>query len=165
MLIQGHGGDGERGPQFSPKVASESETYRRAWWTGASGGIHHGKEKVTNSQDRNELVGPGGRCWCISMALDLVTSTGTQTATSVREETWQTVDTAEPLLSWLLPKSEHSGVWSTRPDCQKVPGRELVSWLAGDECMVIKFLKSVIGEKGQVKPWERGCLTGWPLDL
>lgn len=39
----GHGGDGVRRPQFSFKAVSETETYRRAWRTGASEDIPGGK--------------------------------------------------------------------------------------------------------------------------
>lgn len=54
----------------------ELEIYRRVWWIGVLGGIYYGKEKVIDFRDRNELVGFGGRCWCISMVLDFVTFIG-----------------------------------------------------------------------------------------
>ena len=48
-LIRGHRvwEETEREAQFLSKVASESETFGRAWWTGVSAVIHPGKERVT----------------------------------------------------------------------------------------------------------------------
>lgn len=47
-LIRGHRVREETGREarFSSKVASESETFGRAWWTGVSAVIHPGKERV-----------------------------------------------------------------------------------------------------------------------
>lgn len=88
-LIQGHTEREETGrePRFSSKVASESETFRRAWWTGVSAVIHPGKECVTGPREikmsPRVLVGDAGvLTWPVTLSnpAPLLEETGKQWA-------------------------------------------------------------------------------------
>lgn len=106
VLIRGHRGDGERHP------SSPARWFLNQKLTEGLGGLESQKTFLMERRvlqtlgDRNEPVGPGGRCWCISMAPAPCHTPQVQNPMPVPEETWQTVGTAQWLLSWPRPVSE-----------------------------------------------------------
>lgn len=95
MLIRGHRGDGERHP------SSPARWFLNQKLTEGLGGLESQKTFLMERRvlqtlgDRNEPVGPGGRCWCISMAPAPCHTPQVQNPMPVPEETWQTVGTAQ----------------------------------------------------------------------
>ena len=147
-------------PQFSSKVASESETYRRAWWSGVSEDIPHGKESVTDPRRQKWT----GGSWREMLAYQhgpctLPYSAGAESHTCARGDlanSWHCPVTAELAAA---------NVWRGLVFGQlglTVRGSQEVSLCF--DCRVKSFLnrwfrKSSIQAVGEV------CLPGWPLDV